>query len=174
MTQPQWDRLARTHFWPETIAFLRRLSKTLPQGMVVNIGAYWDSSTISILYDRPDLFAFSIDVERCERGLENLEHFGVADRAFRIIGNSQDVGCHWKWPIAMVYIDGDHSYEACLADINLWVPHVVHGGLIAIHDYGTSHTPGVVQATDEMMGGFEDLGFDRPPEQQGVLRVFRK
>lgn len=164
------DRLTRTHFWPETIEFLRNLP--VPDGVVVNIGAYWESSTISILLDKPDLFAFSIDPEVCETGLDNLKHFGMTDRVVRALGKSQDVGVHWRWPISMVYIDGDHSYKATRDDIAIWVPLVIDGGIIAFHDYGTKHTPGVVRAVDEAMGDYECLGFDREPD--GVLKVFRK
>jgi predicted O-methyltransferase YrrM len=170
----EWDRLTRTHFWPETIDFLRKLSLTLPKDSVlVNIGAYWESSTISILYDRPDLYAFSIDPEVCEDGLDNLKHFGLQDRVVRVLGRSQDVGRYWRFPIGMAYIDGDHSYIATITDGRLWIPHVVPGGLVAFHDYGTKHTPGVVQAVDELMGDYECLGFDREPERGGVLKVYR-
>lgn len=45
-----------------------------------------------------------------------------------------------------VMIDGDHSYEACLADINAWRPKVKHGGIIAGDDYNWS---GVKRAVRE-------------------------
>lgn len=35
-----------------------------------------------------------------------------------------------------VFIDGDHSYAGCLADIEAWAPKVKAGGLIGGHDYG--------------------------------------
>jgi hypothetical protein len=34
----------------------------------------------------------------------------------------------------MVFIDGGHSMEAALSDYRCWAPHVVRGGLLAIHD----------------------------------------
>jgi len=34
-----------------------------------------------------------------------------------------------------VYIDADHSYEACLDDIMAWSPKIRKGGLIGGHDY---------------------------------------
>lgn len=34
----------------------------------------------------------------------------------------------------MVFIDGDHSYEAVRHDLAVWVPKVVKGGLICGHD----------------------------------------
>jgi predicted O-methyltransferase YrrM len=168
----EWDRLTRTHFWPETITFLREKSRLLPENaVVVNIGAYWESSTICLLIDRPDAFAFSIDPEICETGLDNLRHFGLSGRVVRVLGKSQDIA--WRLPIDAVYIDGDHSYEACKADIENWVPWVKKGGLIFFHDYGTPHTPGVVRAVDEMMGDFEYLGKDLDTPK-GVLVAYRK
>ena len=34
-----------------------------------------------------------------------------------------------------VFIDANHSYEACLEDIRLWFPKVKPNGVIAGHDY---------------------------------------
>lgn len=52
----------------------------------------------------------------------------------------------------LVFIDADHSYEGCLADIRAWLPKVKPGGWIGGHDY---HNPdpnfrfGVDRAVDE-------------------------
>lgn len=46
----------------------------------------------------------------------------------------------------LVFIDGDHSYEAVMADIAAWQPLVRPGGVLAGHDYGTF---GVTQAVRE-------------------------
>lgn len=170
----EWDRLTRTHFWPESIEFLRWLSKLLPpDAVLVNIGAYWESSTISILYDRPDIYAFSIDVEVCEVGLDNLAHFGMTDRVVRVLGKSKDVGRHWRWPVDMLYIDGDHSYTACRVDVDVWLPWLKSGGLVAFHDYGTEHTPGVRKVVHETMHNFQYLGKDID-EPKGVLVAYAK
>jgi len=166
------DRLTRTHFWPETIEFLRRLSQLLPKnGVVINIGAYWESSTISLLMDRPDLFAFSIDPEICEEGLENLKRFKMEDRVIRVLAKSQEID--WPFEVDAVYIDGDHSYEACRSDYDLWAPRLKKGGLLFFHDYGTPHTPGVVKAVDEIRDKYQYLGKDLDIDK-GVLVAFRK
>ncbi len=34
-----------------------------------------------------------------------------------------------------VYIDADHSYESCLADIGAWHPKIRVGGILSGHDY---------------------------------------
>jgi hypothetical protein len=52
-----------------------------------------------------------------------------------------------------VYIDGDHSYEGCLADIQKWFPKVRKGGLVGGDDYGHPHLKGVKKAVDEYFEG---------------------
>jgi len=44
-----------------------------------------------------------------------------------------------------VFIDGDHSYEQVLADLNNWVPKLKSGGMLCGHDWCTSKR-GVPQA----------------------------
>ncbi len=40
----------------------------------------------------------------------------------------------WQTPLAMVFIDGGHSMEAAMLDYQSWASHIVHGGILAIHD----------------------------------------
>lgn len=50
-----------------------------------------------------------------------------------------------------VFIDADHSYEGCKADILAWQPKVRPGGLVSGHDYKNTDYPcfGVDKAVDE-------------------------
>lgn len=48
-----------------------------------------------------------------------------------------------------VFIDADHSYEGCLADIRAWMPKIRSGGWMTGHDYGHWAYPGVRQAVSE-------------------------
>lgn len=50
-----------------------------------------------------------------------------------------------------VYIDGDHSYEACKHDITVWWPKIKPGGILSGHDFAASGNVdyGVIQATTE-------------------------
>ena len=49
-----------------------------------------------------------------------------------------------------IYIDGDHSYRGCRADLDAAVTVVRPGGIIMGHDYDSSH-PGVIQAVTEFI-----------------------
>jgi Methyltransferase domain/6-hydroxymethylpterin diphosphokinase MptE-like len=50
-----------------------------------------------------------------------------------------------------VFIDADHSYEGCIADIDAWLPKVRAGGVLCGHDYENTQFPrfGVKRAVDE-------------------------
>lgn len=51
------------------------------------------------------------------------------------IARSQDVGRRWTGPRPdLVFIDGDHSPEACREDWEVWHPHVSANGAVAFHD----------------------------------------
>jgi hypothetical protein len=54
-----------------------------------------------------------------------------------------------------VYIDGNHSYDACLEDLRLWAAKVKNDGLILGHDFVPKF--GVVEAVRDFIGetGFE-------------------
>lgn len=54
--------------------------------------------------------------------------------------------CH---KVDMVFIDGDHRYEAVVRDIKKAYSLLRDGGLLCGHDYGHPHWPGVKEAVDE-------------------------
>jgi len=47
----------------------------------------------------------------------------------------------------MIFIDADHSYEACKADIEAYLPLLRKGGVLCGHDVGSF--PSVTQAVEE-------------------------
>lgn len=51
-------------------------------------------------------------------------------------------------PINVIFIDGDHTYEGCKADIDNWYPQMAKKGVMLFHDADAS-SPGVVQAIEE-------------------------
>jgi predicted O-methyltransferase YrrM len=54
-------------------------------------------------------------------------------------------------PYDFVFLDADHSYEGCKADIAAWAPKIKPGGWLGGHDYENKAFPkfGVTQAVNE-------------------------
>ena len=51
-----------------------------------------------------------------------------------MVTSSATAGRYWQTPLGFVFIDGGHSREAALTDYRTWIPHIVQGGYLAIHD----------------------------------------
>lgn len=67
-------------------------------------------------------------------------------------GDTVEIGKLWDGPkIDVLYVDADHSYEGCKADIETWFPHVADGGVIVGHDYNCLFD-GVKRAVHEIFG----------------------
>jgi predicted O-methyltransferase YrrM len=47
---------------------------------------------------------------------------------------SGEAAATWTRPIDFLFIDADHSWTGIARDWTDWVPHVVPGGIIALHD----------------------------------------
>lgn len=55
-----------------------------------------------------------------------------------------------------VFIDADHSYEGCKADILNWTPKVYRGGMVAGHDFGWPTVKRAVEETGPVHLAAED------------------
>jgi predicted O-methyltransferase YrrM len=57
-------------------------------------------------------------------------------------------------PADIIFIDADHTYESCKADIEAWLPNLSPDGVMIGHDYKTSNDqfPGVDNAVHELFG----------------------
>jgi len=53
-----------------------------------------------------------------------------------------------------IYIDGGHSYEQCLKDIEIAWGKVVKGGMLAGHDYVIKRPDRVYKAVHEFAGRY--------------------
>jgi predicted O-methyltransferase YrrM len=95
---------------------------------------------------------------------ENFASLGFSSRSEPVVSDSlaaaQKLEAQ-RGTIDFVFIDGDHSYEACRNDIAAWTPFVKRGGVIAFHDFG-SRADGVTRAI------FEAIKHQRFAEIVGV------
>jgi predicted O-methyltransferase YrrM len=63
-----------------------------------------------------------------------LRKADLEDCVVPIVAASKVAARNWITPLGMVFIDGGHSLEAALDDYRCWMPRVVPGGILAIHD----------------------------------------
>ncbi|MFL2705104.1 MAG: class I SAM-dependent methyltransferase [Gammaproteobacteria bacterium] len=66
--------------------------------------------------------------------LNTIDKAGLTNVVIPIISTSLEAGEVWSKPLAMVFIDGGHSEKAANEDYDTWSPHLIKGGLLAIHD----------------------------------------
>jgi hypothetical protein len=90
-----------------------------------------------------------------------------------VIGNSETVGRLWTTPASLVFIDGGHGPVPAHADYELWAPHVVVGGLLAIHDVFPDPAEGG-RPPFEIFRRAIDSGDFVEHQQCGSLRVLRR
>lgn len=150
-------------------------ARVSPEHHIVEIGSYKGKSTSHLaLGAKRGLGAHvtAIDLwtsggQRDKAGVARLEKEYATTEVFDIFqaqiksldlqdqvtawqSHSLEAALSWDKPIGLLFIDAEHSYRACSADIRAWSKHIVPGGYIALHDY-TETFPGVMQAVGELI-----------------------
>jgi len=75
------------------------------------------------------------------------KHYGEHKNATTVSFGSTD----YQGRIALLHIDGNHSYEAAKADVEAWAGYVVAGGWIVVDDYVWPYGDGPKRAGDEYL-----------------------
>lgn len=129
----------------DEVVFLKELIALIPQnGTFINIGAGPGTSGIAAHEVRPDVRVVTVDIQpdvHPEGGLGNereaMKAAGLWENSNhrQISGDSKVVGGEWKEDVDMVFIDGGHSYDQVVGDIEAWLPHLVtKRGILVFHD----------------------------------------
>ena len=120
-------------------------------GAIVEIGSFKGRSTIYLAQGSIDgnrEIVTSIDPHQGSRTImncvppggteatfkENLRKFNVFEHVDAYTATSEKIAKTWDKKIRLLFIDGNHDYEAVKLDYELWEPHLIVGGLIAMHD----------------------------------------
>jgi len=64
----------------------------------------------------------------------NLKKAGVETEVEFYEMLSCELAKTWVKPLRMLWIDGDHTYKGVLSDFENFAPHLIPGGIIAMHD----------------------------------------
>jgi len=71
----------------------------------------------------------------------------------------------------IVFIDADHSYDAVRKDIDLWLPKIREGGILAGHDYIDYIEYGVKKAVDEYFN-WNEVHLEDDVLENGELKIW--
>jgi len=135
---------------PECELLFELASKTT-DGCIVEIGSYRGRSTValalgSLAGHKAPVFAIEphepfVGVLGGKFGPADRSHFmtnvlaaGVTEIVRLVNLSSEVVTPGWRAPVGLLWIDGDHRYEAARRDYDCWEPFVIPGGLILFHD----------------------------------------
>jgi predicted O-methyltransferase YrrM len=143
--------------------FLYRCAKNgWGEGVIVEIGSFKGRTTICLalgskMKGREKVYAVDPlpDLSIRERFIQNLKQAKIMDQVVPVFQKSDDAVRDFSVPIRLLFIDGNHEYEAVKNDILLWKDHVIDGGIIAFHDYLPESHPafleGVNRAVNELV-----------------------
>lgn len=81
--------------------------------------------------------------------MRNILLMGLADKVRPIELPSLVAAAIWDKPISLLWIDGNHTEVD--ADLNAWLPHVVDGGLVALHDGNSPMIISAVASRDDLV-----------------------
>lgn len=72
---------------------------------------------------------------------KNLEDRNIWNQITHIKEKSQIAGINFNEDIEFIFIDGFHKYESVKKDFELFSPHIIRDGYLAIHDVGIYYGP---------------------------------
>jgi predicted O-methyltransferase YrrM len=137
--------------------WLFQAARSLPNGArILEIGSYLGRSSISLGYgcrgSRRHVFAVDTfggtyqdllgheELSRVfkegflHRWQANVRKNGLEEWVTPLVGRSETIARIWAAPINMLFIDGSHQFEDVVRDFEDFFPHVVPGGIVALHD----------------------------------------
>ena len=93
----------------------------------------------------------TIEDEEMQKAFQQVRELFAQDPLTHIVKNtSKEASSLVPNNLDLVFIDGNHDYHFVKEDIELWLPKVRPGGVLAGHDYG--RFSGVKKAVDELLG----------------------
>lgn len=140
-------RLPRTHLSPADVKALAAIAASLePGARCAEIGSYLGASAIVIASSLPpDAKLFCIDTWQndamTEGRRQTYQEFTANVRPHAsvitpIISLSDRAVGHVSETLDFLFIDGDHGYQGCKADVDAWLPKLKEGAVVALHDVG--------------------------------------
>lgn len=103
---------------------------------IVETGRFHGGSTFMLAWCNRQAPIYSVDIAPQNDQLlkSYFDKFSVGTNVDLIVGDSQRTKYSQVGEIDLLFIDGDHSYEGCTADLTNWYSKLTRGGHIVLHD----------------------------------------
>lgn len=124
----------------EAEALYELAKRVTGRGAIVEIGSWKGRSTICLARGSKEgsgARVYAIDPHadyRFGEFKDNIQRAGLTDLVTPIPSLSQPAADDFDEPIELLWIDGSHEYPLVREDFDKWVPKVVDGGWVAMHD----------------------------------------
>jgi len=126
------------------------------QGVIVEIGSYQGKSAVWLGAGSDSgskTKVYTIDPHQWENNLgelkNNISKAELNDLIIPICQTSKSASQNFFQPINLLFIDGDHDFNAVKTDFEAWVPKIINNGLIAVHDAITEKHKGTRQIIEK-------------------------
>jgi len=139
---------------------VRRLPKYRPVA-VVDLGAGSGTTALSALCARPDkILVTTVDHNTLQWSQAVAKNIGRRADWQGILSDSAEAAEEFKAnSVDLLMIDTDHTYKTTKGELKAWLPKVVMGGLVWLHNYADPAdwgvpnypSPGVKRAIDEVV-----------------------
>lgn len=102
-----------------------------------------------------------------------LARGGLEEVVSVVVATTAQVAAWWRTPIAFLFLDGNHTEPVAQHDYGAFAPHLVPGGLLAVHDVFPDPADGGQAPWHVVQRALAGGAFE-PYRQQGSLRVLRR
>jgi MMP 1-O-methyltransferase len=133
------------------LAQLYELARQARTGCIVEIGAYQGRSTVALALGAKSgagTPVYVIEPHEVFEGVlggrfgpgdrvaffHNMLEYGVVEQVRLVNLSSEVVAPGWTLPVALLWIDGDHRYEAVRRDVDCWAPHLTADANVVFDD----------------------------------------
>ena len=124
----------------EALALYEAARSCTGRGAIVELGSWRGRSTICLALGSKE--GSGVPVVAVDRHMdktfvdfqENIRRAGVADLVRPVRATSDEAFADFDEPIELIFIDASHKYDDVRRDFDQWVPLVVEGGTVAMHD----------------------------------------
>jgi predicted O-methyltransferase YrrM len=135
----------------EEICHLFELAQSVRDGCIVEIGSWRGRSTAALALG--SRLAYKVPVYAIEpheeflgvyggqfgsadriKFFENMVRVGVLDIVRLVNLTSSCVTAAWPMPVGLLFVDGDHRYQAVRDDVQRWLPHLRPDATLVLDD----------------------------------------